>query len=295
MKNSNLSQINSIKEIKEGLYVYNYPLLKNFQESFRPASLKEIYNTVTEKNLVNSNIRADFYRDGESQNSTLTEINKEDLKKNIEELDKLNLSMRVTNFQFIDSDIRKITTILSKEIDFPVTCNMYITPSSEGNCFKYHIDEQYSVITQLAGSKNWLFPLNKDDSYLKKLDTHDVRDVDDTSRDCLLLQAGDILAIGPNIVHKAQLEGNEMSVHLTFAVSKKNAFNVAKYLIETIKNELLKKDFHIKSVDSVLDLENVKEILIENLSNIDCKDELKKIKKAELILELSTLKKGRPY
>jgi len=219
----------------------------------------------------------------------------EELEKDISKLNDVSLSVRVSNFQLIDKDIRVITNKLSQELKESVTCNMYITPSSEENCFKYHIDEQQSIIAQLYGSKRWFFPMVAANNFMKRLEIQDVNNINDDIKEEFIVNTGDSFVIGQNIVHKAHLEGSTMSVHLTFAVLKQNAFNITKYIIETLKESFIEDGHQYQSIKTASDIENLKSNLVKKIQNIDSEKEIITINKAQMVNDISILKKGRHY
>jgi ribosomal protein L16 Arg81 hydroxylase len=294
-KISSLKKIDSLNNATDCIYVYDYPLIRKYQDSFKIDDIKEIFKAINTLSIERPNIRGDFYRDGKNLTQTVSSELMEELEKDISKLNDVSLSVRVSNFQLIDKDIRVITNKLSQELKESVTCNMYITPSSEENCFKYHIDEQQSIIAQLYGSKRWFFPMVAANNFMKRLEIQDVNNINDDIKEEFIVNTGDSFVIGQNIVHKAHLEGSTMSVHLTFAVLKQNAFNITKYIIETLKESFIEDGHQYQSIKTASDIENLKSNLVKKIQNIDSEKEIITINKAQMVNDISILKKGRHY
>jgi ribosomal protein L16 Arg81 hydroxylase len=294
-KISSLKKIDSLNNATDSIYAYDHPLIRKYQDSFKISGIKEIFKAVNTLSIERPNIRGDFYRDGENLTKTVSAELMKELEKDISKLNDLSLSVRVSNFQLIDKDIRVITNKLSQELKESVTCNMYITPSSEENCFKYHIDEQQSIIAQLYGSKRWFFPMTTADNFMKKIEMKDVNNINDDIKEIFIVNTGDSFVVGQNIVHKAHLEGESMSVHLTFAVLKQNTFDIIKYMIETLKESFIEDGFQYQRIEKASDIENLKSNLIKKIQNIDSKKEISTVNKAQMVNDISILKKGRHY
>lgn len=136
---------------------------------------------------------------------------------NAASLTKLEASFRLTNIQLISPEIKTICRELYQQSGTAVTCNLYFTPRKKVNCFDFHADMQQSLIVQLQGSKKWTFPMESNEC-LRTVNFFDQLVLPEhLTYQQLNLTPGSQLFVPFGIVHKAELEGEHFSVHLTFA------------------------------------------------------------------------------
>lgn len=208
-------------------------------------------------------------------------------------LKQLPCSVRVTNVQQIDDDLKKLCLYLYKETDYAVTVNMYITPGAGQNCFLYHPDDQETLVYQLYGRKNWSIPLDENKkeiySYIPFTENDSIK-----SELSYILNSGEMTYLPNCLVHKAEAFPEELSIHFTFAFTNfsKAAFRVF------IGDEIDKAIDFGKSRFKQADTESMSiwiDKIKEHLSAMNTKETVSTIEKKFKREEMQILKFGRHY
>lgn len=209
------------------------------------------------------------------------------------QLEKLDKSFRLTNVQLYEPIVKKICHDFYLETGKVLTANLYFTPHAEAQCFNWHSDNQYSLTYQLSGEKKWSF-LRQDGVFLKE--THEqevvlkkfIANKLNVTEEYFLLKKGDWLQFPYCLLHKAQNEGSESSVHITFAYNHPTNLDMAKFLHGYLMNGDY-SEYYFKPVDEAEYLKGLKK-LTNSKENLQ---ELFKIHYQEI--ELNKKEHGRPY
>jgi len=211
----------------------------------------------------------------------------------IENLPSLNKSFRLTNVQLYHAPVKKICDEFYQESNKVMTANLYYTPHSEAQCFTWHSDNQYSLTYQLQGEKRWSF-LKTNSEYLKETHEQEIVLKDylanklDVKEEHFHLKKGSWLTFPYCLLHKAQNQGLECSVHITFAYNHPTVLDFAKFLQGYIMEDDYREIYyHPVNIDQ----------FIENLDRLDISKEelLIKFKNHFNQIEDSKMKYGRPY
>ena len=213
---------------------------------------------------------------------------------NPETLGKLEASFRLTNVQLICPEIKSICRDLYQQSGTAVTCNLYFTPRKKVNCFDFHADMQQSLIVQLQGRKNWSFPMENNQA-LRTVNFYDQLVLpENLSYQQLQLNPGSQLFVPFGIVHKAELEGEQFSLHLTFAFHT--------FMISDFWDAYLKEAMASKSIASIMneDLSRVSpeqalSQLFDHLQTMQRAEFLAKFEEKKAEFTIKTLKQGRLY
>ncbi len=134
--------------------------------------------------------------------------------------------------------------------EYYLNVNLYMTPGLKRNCFEFHTDPHPSMIYQVQGQKKWLFPI-QDSAYVsshnplrplpkfnsRRLKTH-------------LMQEQDWLFIPEGAIHKAEIQGDEPSIHLTFSLlTNRTHQGLADIFTWQIENTLDIQSLKFKNLD----------------------------------------------
>lgn len=164
-----------------------------------------------------------FYLNGKEQAFELEDFFNA-LKQHQEEfLAQFPYSWRLTNIQNLHSEIKENCRELSLLKGGAITCNLYFTPGAGRNCFLYHSDPQDSFVYQLQGTKRWSFALD-DSDYVKDVSlshkSFENRYGQSFAENKVFeMIPGSFMEIPYGLVHKAEIQDQEPSTHLNFAMT----------------------------------------------------------------------------
>jgi ribosomal protein L16 Arg81 hydroxylase len=215
----------------------------------------------------------------------------ENLEKSLNEIE---YSIRIANIQKTSPIVQELCNRIYQELGFAATCNLYFTPSSQTNCFDYHVDMQESIVLQLLGEKTWSFP--QDDNL--KFQTIPIGTIPSPFivkiQKKVILQKDDLLYVGRNIIHKAENRDKMPSIHLTFALQKMNAVGFVFMLTQEIEKKL---DLN-HLINIYPDKEECMEIIrlyLKKIAEVDPEALFHLFEEESKNRELKLLKRGRSY
>jgi ribosomal protein L16 Arg81 hydroxylase len=235
---------------------------------FSDLNIESILNKWNELKNSFINCRLDGYIDGKNVSLEPADLNN---------LDALNKSFRLTNVQLFVPEIKSYCEIFEKKCGHILSVNLYYTPHSEAQCFDYHQDAQHSFAYQLLGEKNWCF-LQHQEKYLKE--THEQEHVlNSFKRGKLIAQEvsfrmrqGCLLEFPYGLIHRARNESNSPSAHLTFSFNVPTIGDFVIHCFEVLFQKKLSNSYLQQ-----MQLENVKKTLMnfdgnhQSLLNSYCK------------------------
>ena len=241
------------------------------------------------------NVTIDLFKNGKviTKNDFASTINStiDDHKK----LKSLDYSMRLTNIQLVDDDVKDFTNQVYKDSALAITCNMYITPNSDSNCFRYHVDDQISLITQLHGSKEWRTPLDEDGECEFHEGSNKLFNEDYENEKIILINKGESLLVGQNVLHRVFHTGNDISIHYTFALTPANHLNFLREIISKLDIPLKKEQLSFNYDLSPSALEKTLILHREEIMRLTPQEQIKEFKLKQIKEEFRLLKEGRLY
>ncbi len=171
------------------------------------------------------------------------------------EIHRFPCSIKITGLQLVSPEIRSLTQFVFEKFGFAMTCNLYLTPAGEKNCFTYHIDPHKVFILQIWGQKLWHFPLDQQTHrhiFSPEVITAEEHQNHSKTFD-LLIEKGQGIAISKGILHKAIQTGTGPSIHLSFAGLQPDVYDFFKFAgidtksfdLKTLHN--LRNDCHLSS------------------------------------------------
>lgn len=259
-------------------------MISNWTESSRKLALKTFLNTDWKERDIICLIEGERIKD---QSSALEIIRSKDL----EHFKRLPCSVKIVNVQQYIPEIKQTCLHLFNRLDRPVTCNAYITPGSNKNALPFHIDPQESAIFQLHGRKAWEFSYQKGAPLSLKV-WDKARALESEKRKLISAQ-GEWLSIPYCVPHRALGQGDELSIHLTFATIV--------HFKDTFRAFLLSKGISCPPdwADSGLEIftpENLDQWCSEVVTESELRQRLKKEFLAKVQRDsLSIMKYGRNY
>lgn len=231
-----------------------------------------IHETLKSKN---QNITVSGYKDGEFFPDFKAEEYFSNTKTEtiIRDLSNLPCSIRLTNIQLLNSELKKVCLSLYRKLDIPVTVNLYITPGAGKNCFTFHADTQDTLIYQLYGRKKWFIPIEEKKEVFS-LSAGYLTDFEKLESNSFEIEERDFYYLPHCIVHKAEAYENELSIHITFAVLNSFKSMIPIFINDEMERLLsLNKEYYetINSESSKKCLDLIKNKLLEtdteNLNN----------------------------
>lgn len=284
------------KDIPNELCMVEMPLFSSLVDNFTEQDFIQIIKQMIEYDKVKDDYctMSSFLEGKKTWWIDLTKELEKRLEAPFEQLKDLDFSFRFTNVQNCYAPLKEVCNQLQK-LNLPTTVNMYVTPNANSNCFTFHSDYQETIITQLRGSKQWFFPQSKDGKRAIYITNTDVPqkypEIDE-----FVLEQGKVLSFGQCFVHKAHHIGDEISIHLTFAIYRKNLFDflfmISKDLFKTdesVHDLLVARDLNTQQFSDVFNR------MIQSFSELDLQDYIKKFKRLDMKEEIELIKKGRIY
>jgi ribosomal protein L16 Arg81 hydroxylase len=210
-------------------------------------------------------------------------------------LKSLGYSMRITNIQLIDLEVKAFTKKFYKDYGVAMTCNMYITPNSQSNCFIYHVDDQVSLITQLHGDKEWHIPEDEHGNceYYDGLNKQFSQTYE--KEKIITIKKGESLLVGQNVLHRVFHAGKDVSIHYTFALTPPNHLDFLRDLISQLDSPLKKNQLSFNYDLSDPSLEETLELFKNEIDHLTSKENIKEFKMKKIKEEFRLLKEGRIY
>lgn len=288
-------QIKNLLEIKNHIYQYENEYLKQIIDSFSLSKINQYFELL--KNGIKEKpeyLTLDFFKEGAS----VPGIDKDNfiavVSRDYQYINQFQFSTRITNVQLLDSEIKNFTKKMYQVTGIPFTCNLYITPNSESNCFVYHTDYQITIIAQLTGKKIWHFPKEEDESLKYNLQQHFSNQKFENEH-IFEVQRGDIFTFGQNSIHRAYQSGKEMSIHLTFAGFKTNHMDLLNSIFKKMENSFyenrLMHNYHIEKEK----LKNTLNLFHNDFLQSINEDFITDFIRASHLNEIEIMKKGRKY
>ena len=227
------------------------------------------------------------------KNGFTNNTNKELVKSQLasEKFSELDTSLRVTNIQNLNPEIKKVQLYLYKNFNLPSSCNLYLTPSSTANCFNFHSDYQEALIYQIQGQKKWTIPLDEKNAPLLTIKEDDP--YENKEKLSFDIKKHDLFSLSHSIIHKAEFQGNEVSVHLTFAIQKTNEYDIANLIIQDLYGGSNIKPALSRFVKN--DIDSIVDDVSKKIQNYNVDSFKKKTEKLLTQRELLLIKKGRLY
>lgn len=229
------------------------------------------------------------------KNGFVNNANKDEIRSKLENhtFTSIDTSLRITNIQNINPEIKKVQLYLYKSFKLPSSCNLYFTPSSKANCFNFHSDYQEALIYQISGSKKWTIPLDENKNPLLTVNHNEDNPYEKEDNITFDVKKNDLFSLSHSIIHKAEHQGDEASLHLTFAIQKPNEYDIANQLIQDLySGDKIKKALS-HQVES--DIHSALTSVLKKLDDHDLKAFEKKTERILTQKELLLIKKGRLY
>lgn len=211
---------------------------------FSDLNIESILNKWNEHKNSFINCRLDGYIDGKNVSFDPAELNN---------IDTLNKSFRLTNLQLIVPQIESYCRSFEKKSGHVLGVNLYYTPNSEAQCFDFHQDAQHSFAYQLSGEKVWTC-LRHQGIFLRE--THEQEHVlNSFKRGKLIAQEvsyrmrqGYVLEFPYGLIHRARNESNTPSAHLTFSYNVPTIGDFVIHCYEELFHEKLSNRYLQKMV-----------------------------------------------
>jgi ribosomal protein L16 Arg81 hydroxylase len=136
--------------------------------------------------------------------------------------------------------------------EYYLNVNLYMTPGSKRNCFEFHSDPHSSMIFQLQGKKKWLFPVLKAAHVSAHNPMRPLPKFDSQRLKKQVLQPNEWLFIPEGAIHKAEIQGNVPSLHLTFSLlTNRTHQGLADIFNRQIENTLDLQSLKYKNIDAL--------------------------------------------
>ena len=298
---SDLENLTSFKTSEQGLFNFSNQDFKSLSEFLKGDVLFDLILQHIDKMHKTSNFSSfQAFLDGkpydEYKSDQLLTFNRHNIST---KLSTLPCSIKLTGFQLISSQIRALTSNVFLEHDFPMTCNMYITPPNNKNAFNYHVDPHKVYIMQLMGEKNWSFPLLENSGrhvfHPDNLQGNNFNEYKSIAE--LKLTEGDALYISKGTLHRAFQVGDSPSIHLSFAGLQSDSWQFLTFL----SHKLLSFESHeieemMNDTDlSVFNMSKIYDKLSLKLQSLNAQSEIKIFRKIKAEENLFIAKRGRPY
>ncbi|MFD7259287.1 JmjC domain-containing protein [Streptomyces sp. NPDC059874] len=147
--------------------------------------------------------------------------------------------------------VKPSLSVLQREIQQETGClvhvNAYMTPAGAQG-LKYHYDPYVTLIVQLAGRKTWPLhppfvenPVTEYGNFLERGFTNEERHflANTAPEQSFTLEPGDVFWLPRGYVHSPYTEGDETSLHLTFALKERTYHWLAERMAEEILAQAL--------------------------------------------------------
>ncbi|PZT76334.1 MULTISPECIES: JmjC domain-containing protein [unclassified Streptomyces] len=151
-------------------------------------------------------------------------------------------TISVRQLQTVKPSLRVLQEQIQEETGCLAHVNAYMTPAgSQG--LKYHYDPYVTLIVQLAGRKTWPLhrpfvknPMREHGNFLERGFTSDERHFLANTKPVhsFTLEPGDVFWLPRGYVHAPYTEGDETSLHLTFALKERTFHWLAERMAEEI-------------------------------------------------------------
>ena len=290
---------NKIKEIsklvKESSFFHGELALgEHLQKILTEAHVANLFKkTITESH---ENVYLAGFKDGNTYKDVDLDILAKDCsEKNLySKLEKLPCSARITNVQILSKELKEITMQMYKQLGFPVTINMYITPGADKNCFLCHPDPQETLVFQIKGRKKWFVPQDDNGEYIIARSQQDVESVKENKNYSFEFKEKDFIFLPHCMLHKAEAYEDELSIHISFAIATHFKSSFELFIKDELDRALESKDTYY---DKMTDDSAIKWInkVRDTFCSVSDEEFLEKIRARINKEELKTLKLGRPY
>ncbi|MGW3272276.1 JmjC domain-containing protein [Streptomyces kronopolitis] len=143
--------------------------------------------------------------------------------------------------------LTRITRALQEETGCLVHVNAYMTPGGEQG-LKYHYDPYVTLIVQVAGRKTWPVhqpivenPMKEHGNFLERGFTHEERMhlANTPPVQSYTLEPGDVFWLPRGYLHSPYNDGDETSLHLTFAMKERTPHWVAEQMASEILEQAI--------------------------------------------------------
>lgn len=165
--------------------------------------------------------------------------------KNLTEyLSKFPSSFRINNVQLLIGKMMEENNKIFDQANLSFFTNLYFTPNSNHNALDLHFDHAHIFIHQIRGNKNWMLLNNyKNGEYLRTdLTKIDIANMTQGKTE-ITLRENQLLYIPIKIPHKAMVNNDKSSIHLTYAfreISTKDS--VIDFIISKMLQDINFKD-----------------------------------------------------
>lgn len=266
-------------------------LEKNFQHQINQDNLlgfikknKEIFENPNEF------LQVHFFKDGlPYKDFTLKDL------LNCTDYNQIPCSVRITNIHILLPEISKTCMGLYKKHETTFSCNLYLTPGNDKNCFKFHVDDQITYIYQVSGSKKWIWPV-KDQTPFTFIGANIFNEslIENMETESIILKQDDQLYVPLGTVHKVEFLGDSPSIHLTFGSTEYFWGNCLRDFMNYSINEASLGHLSTENI-SANDFERKFEEIHEKLQGVDPKKFIKEFKNNMFLQGIKISKSGRSY
>ncbi|MFJ4964405.1 JmjC domain-containing protein [Streptomyces sp. NPDC088729] len=156
-------------------------------------------------------------------------------------------TISVRQLQTLKPSLRRLRDAIQQETGCGVHVNAYLTPAGAQG-LKYHYDPYVTLIVQLSGRKTWPlhppFVRNPTTEYGNFLGRGFTREelyylANTPPRESFTLSPGDVFWLPRGYVHSPYTEGEETSLHLTFALKERTLHWLADQVVSDILAQAL--------------------------------------------------------
>ena len=203
------------------------------------------------------------------------------------------LSLRLNNIHIASAELSTYVREVFKSEGKSLSCNLYFTPQSGQRCLKLHSDKQISHVLQLRGSKKWCFPLTDDEQFIESFDPLRINTLAGPKDKTVELRPGQLLEFPQGLAHKADVIGEEGSIHITFAdrlLLKDDVFNA---VLSELKTKLQHESSPTEALKTEEDYRIIQNHIESVLKNIEVKNLITKSQQDNERKKLMNLKVGR--
>lgn len=215
----------------------------------------------------------------------------------LDEINKLPYSMKISGVQTTEVEIQNLLTSYYKRDGDAITCNLYLTPSGNANCFKFHVDPQDVYVVQVMGEKLWSFPMEGISPLYNFTEVGTTANQNYSVLKQINLKSGQGLKVKRGIPHKAVNLSKVLSAHYslsTFPLENIDFYNQLVGKLMTFETEYLDK--LMCTPESIIsDSHSIKNYLMHKMKGITLDSEIKLFLREHQIKNSLYAKSGRPY
>ncbi|MBY0414523.1 MAG: hypothetical protein K2Q18_10170 [Bdellovibrionales bacterium] len=137
----------------------------------------------------------------------------------LDSLNDLPCSVKFSNLEFSVKSLWDLTSRVSSLFNWQyyLSCNLYITPSQDKDCFLFHADPSEAIIAQIYGEKKWYFVTEKENF------SYDLKVPNLTFFQNSVIEyevnKNEYFCVPKGMIHRASNQMLSPSLHITFSLN----------------------------------------------------------------------------